>query len=334
LHIDYAKKGYWASNKNDYLAQMAKWLQHQEAIDLRSAYLRWCAELPPYDETGDDVLNNADDHDDQQTESADLDDQVTIEIPNVTMSYRVTKAPAFPNTPLHHLEQEYGASKCLPALKTFIQENFSPHTLQPNEYDHYSVYNAIHLMRPSKPHVSNHKHQQTIHATPEHSNGPQKPPSPARFDTVLLIEDDNHNLVTVDGGQNGVVYLHVLVTLLTVLYSGLRVAEIRVIFTLPLHLGTFPHPLAYVHWFTPIHVWDDAIGMYRMGRSTRNHKPRAAIVGIDHIMQGCHLLPCFGSGPVPRSWFQGRVLDLASEFYLNRYINFYLFKDLHPSHHN
>jgi len=47
---------------------------------------------------------------------------VTIEIPNVTEPYHVTKAPAFPNTPLLCLEQAYGASKFLPAFKTFIQE--------------------------------------------------------------------------------------------------------------------------------------------------------------------------------------------------------------------
>jgi len=115
-------------------------------------------------------------------------------------------------------------------------------------------------------------------------------------------------------------------------HSGLRVAEIHVIFTLPPHLGAFPHPLAYVHWFTPIRVWDNEVGMYRMGRSTRNHKPHAAVVSVNHILHTCHLMPRFGSGPVPRSWFKGRVLDLASDFYLNRYINFFLFKELHPSH--
>jgi len=114
----------------------------------------------------------------------------------------------------------------------------------------------------------------------------------------------------------------------------LRVAEIRVVFNLPPHLGVFPHLLEYVHWFTPINVWDDAIGMYHMSWSTCNHQPHAAVVSVDHILQDCHLLPRFGSSPVPRSWFTGRVLDLASDFYLNRYIKFYLFEDLHPSHRN
>ena len=113
-------------------------------------------------------------------------------------------------------------------------------------------------------------------------------------------------------------YFSQISLIITTLYLGLRVAEIQVIFALPSHFGSFPHPLAYVHWFTPIHVWDDTIGMYRMGRSTRNHRPHAAIVSIEHILQSCHLLPCFGPAPLPRSWFNHdhRVLDMAPDFYL------------------
>ena len=75
--------------------------------------------------------------------------------------------------------------------------------------------------------------------------------------------------------------------------------------------------------------------MYRVARSTQNHKPHAAVVSVERIVQDCHLLPRFGSAPVPRSWLKGRVLDMAPDFYLNRYINFFLFEDLHPStsHH-
>ncbi|KAJ7637485.1 hypothetical protein B0H17DRAFT_906363, partial [Mycena rosella] len=42
LHIDYAKAGYRASNKKDYIAQMTLWLQRQEAVDRFTAYLAWC----------------------------------------------------------------------------------------------------------------------------------------------------------------------------------------------------------------------------------------------------------------------------------------------------
>jgi len=116
-----------------------------------------------------------------------------------------------------------------------------------------------------------------------------------------------------------------------ILHLGLCVAGIQVIFTLPLHLSNFHHPLAYIHWFMPIHVGDDTIGMYHVAHSTWNHKPHAAVVNVECILQDCHLLPRFGSAPVPHSWFEGQVLDMASDFYINRYINFYLFEDLHPS---
>ena len=41
LHIDYAKDAYRASNKHDYVEQMALWLQCQEAIHHKTAYHAW-----------------------------------------------------------------------------------------------------------------------------------------------------------------------------------------------------------------------------------------------------------------------------------------------------
>jgi len=41
LHIDYAKDAYQASNKGDYVEQMALWLQCQEAIHHKTAYHTW-----------------------------------------------------------------------------------------------------------------------------------------------------------------------------------------------------------------------------------------------------------------------------------------------------
>ena len=41
LHIDYAKDAYRASNKCDYVEQMALWLQCQEAIHHMTTYHTW-----------------------------------------------------------------------------------------------------------------------------------------------------------------------------------------------------------------------------------------------------------------------------------------------------
>lgn len=123
-------------------------------------------------------------------------------ITNVTcnMPHCVAKAPAFPNTPLWHLKQAYGAFEFLLTLKTFTEKHI-PHAIIPNKYDHFDVYNAIHLTLPSQPHISNRKHQKTIHATPKHNNGPRKQPSPACFNTALVIK--NANLYHEDSGLCG-----------------------------------------------------------------------------------------------------------------------------------
>ncbi|KDQ53784.1 hypothetical protein JAAARDRAFT_197225 [Jaapia argillacea MUCL 33604] len=41
LHIDFAKEAYRVSNKRDYTEQMTRWLQRQEAIETRTAYIAW-----------------------------------------------------------------------------------------------------------------------------------------------------------------------------------------------------------------------------------------------------------------------------------------------------
>ncbi|KAJ7722483.1 hypothetical protein B0H14DRAFT_2180354, partial [Mycena olivaceomarginata] len=63
------------------------------------------------------------------------------------------------------------------------------------------------------------------------------PGTPAHCDTALVIEDPEHYRPS-----SGV--------------QGLRVAQIRAIFRLPPQYGTYPHPLAYIGWFTPFNQPD------------------------------------------------------------------------------
>ncbi|KAJ7660335.1 hypothetical protein DFH06DRAFT_951086, partial [Mycena polygramma] len=74
--------------------------------------------------------------------------------------------------------------------------------------------------------------------------------SPAVFDTALVIEDPSRYIPS-----SGI--------------AGLRPAQIRVIFTLPPQFGTYPHPLAYIEWFTPLNRPDPTSGMFTTHRSTR-----------------------------------------------------------------
>jgi hypothetical protein len=210
LHIDYAKRGYRASNKRDYTIQMTRWLQCQEAIDLCTAYLQWLDWLDSLLHHSLDVRIEADKDiglldrhsgtvepvEDCDNSDAEYDYEVGQADVAPLFSYKTAKKPSNPSTAVTRLTSAYGATEFLPALQTFLDHNI-PHdihgasqTLKPNQFDCFDIYNTVSILLPSKPHVSDTKHLITLQATPEHSNGPRKLPTPAHFDTAVIIEDE------------------------------------------------------------------------------------------------------------------------------------------------
>lgn len=104
-------------------------------------------------------------------------------------------------------------------------------------------------------------------------------------------------------------------------FVGLRVAQVRLIFNLPPQFGHFPHPLAYIEWFTPLGRFDPNSGLYSISRSTRHNQRNAEIVSVDRIVRGCHLMARCGQN-IPSSWTSDSILEEDSIQYLfNPYIN-------------
>lgn len=100
----------------------------------------------------------------------------------------------------------------------------------------------------------------------------------------------------------------------------LRVAQVRIIFTLPRQFGTYSRTLAYVEWFTPLREPDPSSGLCQVSRSTRQLQRNAAIIHVDEIVRPCHLIPKMGRS-VDRRWTSANAYELASDFYLNSYID-------------
>ena len=194
LHIDYAKKGYRASNKRDYVIQMTRWLQRQEAMDLRAAYLQWL-NIPIESEDNlvpTETEEPTDDGEAEYHQEARITDAILTKLKAELaplFTYKIAKKPPFPNTSISHITSAYGATEFLPTLQSFLNKHI-PNSLNPNQFDCFDVYNAISILLPSKPHVSDTKRLISVRATPEHLNGPRKPPTPARFDTAVIIEDE------------------------------------------------------------------------------------------------------------------------------------------------
>jgi hypothetical protein len=62
--------------------------------------------------------------------------------------------------------------------------------------------------------------------------------------------------------------------------AGLKVCQVRVIFSLPENYSSFPHPMAYVEWFTPLRNPVPELGMYQISRSTHSQRRRASIIPV------------------------------------------------------
>ncbi|KAG1724196.1 uncharacterized protein EDB91DRAFT_1003642, partial [Suillus paluster] len=91
-----------------------------------------------------------------------------------------------------------------------------------------------------------------VRATPEKLASGRKPGIPPRFD-MALISNGPHtsHLRTLD---------------------GLRVGQVRAIFSLPRQFGEYRRALAYVEWFTPFRARDPSSRMRQVSRSTHQFR--------------------------------------------------------------
>ncbi|KAG1730814.1 uncharacterized protein EDB91DRAFT_1239017 [Suillus paluster] len=302
LHIDYAKDAYQASSKVDYIAQMTHWLELQEAVQ---------KPLADYDL---DTLEDEEDEDKEQ-EFADSDSVMHCHTLDVLPSqYRAGSrgrgvgawlqllhcALSQVHAPNLERVQPFGAINFIPALQTFLTHHFPHSSISPSQYDRFDVFKSVLLLLPWRNHISDVKRLNRIRAHPAIPNrNRHKPLSPSHFDVAFIIEDRQ----LWESGTGLMVW-------------DMTLTQIHAIFKLPSHYGKFPHPLAYPEPMT---------NLYRLAQSTHNQRCFAAVVSIQDLLQGGHLIPRFRSGKVDVSWINGDVLELADEFYVNPYINFHLF---------
>ncbi|KAF8201298.1 hypothetical protein K438DRAFT_1905775 [Mycena galopus ATCC 62051] len=140
-----------------------------------------------------------------------------------------------------------------------------------------------------------------IRASPPILAKGRAPGSPAHFDTVLIIEDPVGYRPS-----SGI--------------QGLRAARVHAIFQLPPQYGTYPHPLAYVERFTSFNQPDNTTGLYTIQHSSRSQRRNSAVVSIEHFVCACHLTGKSGR-KIDRTWTTDNVLDKATYFHFNPYID-------------
>jgi hypothetical protein len=101
---------------------------------------------------------------------------------------------------------------------------------------------------------------------------------------------------------------------------GLRVAQVRTIFTLPDHLNTsrLPKKLVYIEWFSAFRAPDPISRRYSVSRSVRQHSPVATIIPLTDIVATCHLAPKYGTRfGSTGTWTHDTALEVCPSFTLN-----------------
>ncbi|KAG0696903.1 hypothetical protein DFH29DRAFT_812529 [Suillus ampliporus] len=298
LHIDFAKEAYRASNKRDYEEQMALWLQRQEAVFCRTTYLEWVAERAA---RRTEQESEYDSDSDAENEGFDVVPVVSQDIIHV-----LAQTAPHPRRSVQHLETMHGAVDFLPALTLFLQKHLPHnHSIVPGPQDRFDTFRQVVVILPPDPRVSELPKCLRVRATPEvlPSSSGRKPGSPNRFDMALVSSD-------------GVQASKALLTL----NAAVRVAQVRVLFRLPRQFGVYPRPLAYIEWFTPFREPDESSGLRLISRSTRHLRRNSAVIHVDEIIRPCHLIPKMGQLVNPM-WTSANVYELASEFYLNPFID-------------
>ncbi|KAJ7860957.1 hypothetical protein B0H14DRAFT_2198077, partial [Mycena olivaceomarginata] len=165
--------------------------------------------------------------------------------PNII--YTTALRPPHTNCTVAYMQTQQGAVDIIPALTSFLKLHFKSCPTVPGPFDRFHLSNQVVLHLPPNRYLSQQHFK--LRAIPTVPPKGRHLGSPAIFDTVLIVDDPSRYVPS-----SGI--------------HGLRSAQIRTVFKLPPQFGSFPHPLAYVEWFTPLNRPDPVSGMYTTHRST------------------------------------------------------------------
>ncbi|KAE9388500.1 hypothetical protein BT96DRAFT_836169, partial [Gymnopus androsaceus JB14] len=109
-------------------------------------------------------------------------------------------------------------------------------------------------------------------------------------------------------------------------FRGMSAAHVHLFFSF-VHQGT-KYPCALVHWYdTYRRSCDTKTGMWvvRPGYhdNARLHRPHLAVIHLETILRGIHLIPVYGYSPVPRQLKYHNSLDVFTAFYVNRLADYH-----------
>jgi hypothetical protein len=211
LHIDFAKEAYRASNKRDYVEQMAIWLQRHEAMWLRESFLIWVGKRLESLMKTTDVSMMDEDEEDAQVELEHV--EVTQRDINIThddtrdmlnlnnFRYSLAKTPPHHNLTVEKLSEKFGTSYFLTSLSSFLRRNLPGTTITPTTCDRFDAYKQIIISLPANQYQCERVVVDRVRTSPSVKASGRALAKAAHFDTAFVAED--LSLYKSQGGLSG-----------------------------------------------------------------------------------------------------------------------------------
>ncbi|PSR76367.1 hypothetical protein PHLCEN_2v8507 [Hermanssonia centrifuga] len=202
LHIDFAKLGYRASNRKEYIKQMATWFDRQEAVRRFQSYLQWVS--PVQSAQGD----NSDDENGEAVEGSEPKNVQEVEDEDLENAhvYTIAKKPALPRTSITEIVQDFGAqyfTRCFDDLLNKYTSSSSS-TTSLGQHVSFPVFKQFKICLPIMSQVSKVASTDTVRAIPAQPAKGRRAMIPAQFSTVFARESDEHGAArrTYDGTES------------------------------------------------------------------------------------------------------------------------------------
>ena len=216
LHIDFAKNAYRASNRKDYIQQMARWLQRQENVDRFSEFLAWSRtqSAAPTLLPTPSSLALPDSHSPDIEPSADDAVVIAEHAVSIPQAYFVAKHP--PPSARHVTASTiisadgYNASQFLEALSTYLSTHGSFY--QPRPHDVFSLWKQVVFKLPDIPEVGARHSHNVIRAKPPMVPSGSGRRGPGEFEPghadFALIRTGEVNAATASSSLKGLLFFH------------------------------------------------------------------------------------------------------------------------------
>ncbi|KAI0358655.1 hypothetical protein OH77DRAFT_1203821 [Trametes cingulata] len=108
---------------------------------------------------------------------------------------------------------------------------------------------------------------------------------------------------------------------------GMLVARVRLFFSFA--YDNQKYPCAFVEWFVPQDDEPDPVtGMWTVVPEMVGDERVTGVIHLDSIVRACHLMPGFGTTPMPYNFHFSHTLDAFRAYYVNRYADYHTYETI------